>query len=185
MKGLATRTLWSEKVILDDDDETKVYDGYPYLFLNAFPALAPSDVRSLALAGRLLARSIVVYDNVMDGRALDHPTTTDALRAQALQFEAYHLLYQLFPPDTAFWRRFRNYLIEYANACLQEQRFASGERPWQEYTESLALEIAVAKSDVGKVIGIGGRNLAALRTFVNALGAQHDVKASLELIEPA
>lgn len=135
---------WFEGLVLNTDNG--MYDGYPYLFLSAFPSLTPADVQSLALAGRLFAQSLFAYDNMIDEISL----TTSALGAQAMQFEAYHLLYQLFPPHAAFWGRFRSYMAKYANACLQEQRFASGERPWQEYTEPLALEIAVAKTGVAK-----------------------------------
>ncbi len=147
---------WFEGFALSADNETNIYNGYPYLFLGAFPALTPSGVQPLTLAGRLFASSLFAYDNLIDGMS----RATNALSAQAMQFEAYHLLHQLFPPDTAFWRRFRSYMAEYADACLQEQRFASGERPWQEYTESLALEIAVAKTGIAKATVAGLVELA-------------------------
>ncbi len=147
---------WPEGISLGHNNKATIYDGYPYLFLSAFPSLTPSGVRSFSLAERLLAHSLVVYDDFIDGMSL----ATNALGAQAMQFEVYHLMYQLFPPDTSFWKRFRNYMAEYANACLQEQRFASGERPWQEYTEALAFEIAVGKTGVAKVTIAGLAELA-------------------------
>jgi predicted RNA-binding protein YlqC (UPF0109 family) len=49
---------------------------------------------------------------------------------------------------------------------------------------AVLLELHVAPSDVGKVVGKHGRNLQALRTLVEACGAKEGRKAFLELIEP-
>lgn len=145
---------WFEELTLNT--ENGIYDGYPYLFLSAFPSLTLSDVQPLARAGRIFAQSLFAYDNVMDGFS----PATSALGAQAMQFETYHLLYQLFPPDSPFWKRFRRYMSEYANACLEEQRFAAGERSWREFTEPLAIEIATAKTGIAKATIAGLTELA-------------------------
>jgi hypothetical protein len=44
-------------------------------------------------------------------------------------------------------------------------------------------EVAVAKSDVGKLIGRSGRTLQAFRTVVAAVGTKLNRKAILEVIE--
>jgi len=145
---------WFEELNLNT--ESGIYDGYPYLFLSAFPSLTLSDVQPLARAGRIFAQSLFAYDHMMDGLS----SATSALGAQAMQFESYHLLYQLFPPDSPFWKRFRRYMSEYANACLEEQRFAVGERPWREFTQPLAIEIAAAKTGIAKATIAGLTELA-------------------------
>jgi squalene-hopene/tetraprenyl-beta-curcumene cyclase len=160
-------------VALSNEDETTIYDGYPYLFLEAFPSLNPSDVRTLALAGRLFAGSLFAYDGMLDRSASGRLMMSNALGTQAMQLEAYHLLYRLFAPDTAFWTRFRRYMAEYATACLYEQQFASGERPWQEYSQAVALEIAVGKTGVAKAAVAGLAELAGddalLETLIGSI----------------
>ena len=141
---------WPDIVALKADSQASIYDYYPYLFLKAFPLLSIADVRPFALAGRLFASSIVFYDKVMDRTSTAHIATTSALRIQAMQLEAYHLLHQLFPPEAIFWKQLRSYIVEYADACIQEQRFASGDLPWQEYTEAIALQIAVGKNGIAR-----------------------------------
>ena len=44
------------------------------------------------------------------------------------------------------------------------------------------LELSVAKSDVGKVIGRQGRNAQALRTILNAVSTKDKKRAVLEII---
>lgn len=153
---------WPGRLIVDRGDEPTIYEGYPYLFLDAFPLLTRSDVRPLALAGRLFSSSIIVYDKVMDRTPANRSAqmVSDALHAQAAQFEAYHILHRLFTPDALFWERFRSYLSGYAEACLQERVFASGERSWREYTEMLALKVAAGKAAITKVAVAGLVELA-------------------------
>jgi squalene-hopene/tetraprenyl-beta-curcumene cyclase len=158
----------------ETDDNTKtIYEGHPYLFAGAFPSLEPSDVQTLTLAGRLFAHSLFVYDGLMYRLSLGHSIATSALQAQAMQFEAYHLLHQLFAPSAVFWQRFRSYVAEYATVCLEEQSFTSGKRSWQEYTESLALEIAVGKA------GIARTTIAGLVELARDDGAFEPLTASI------
>ena len=49
---------------------------------------------------------------------------------------------------------------------------------------SVIYEVSVAKTDVGKIVGKQGRNLAAVRMVVNSVGAKLGRRAILELIEP-
>lgn len=45
------------------------------------------------------------------------------------------------------------------------------------------LEIHVAPQDIGKVIGRQGRNIAALRTLLHAVGAKERKHTLLEVVE--
>jgi len=47
----------------------------------------------------------------------------------------------------------------------------------------ILLEISVAKEDMGKVIGKGGRIATALRTLVGAAAAKMKKRAMLEILE--
>ncbi|MBN1311522.1 MAG: class 1 isoprenoid biosynthesis enzyme [Anaerolineae bacterium] len=158
---------WPGSLTVNRRDRATIHEGYPYLFLDAFPSLTPSDVQPLALSGWLLAGSVVVYDDVLD-RYSSH-ILTNALRAQAAQFEAYQILHQIFPPDAAFWRRFRSYMRAYASACTQEYAFTSGARPWHKYTEPLAFEIAIGKTGIAKAAIAGLAELAQDDTLLTSL----------------
>lgn len=48
---------------------------------------------------------------------------------------------------------------------------------------TVVLEVKVAKSDLGKVIGKKGRNAQALRTIVTAIAAKRRKMAVLEILE--
>lgn len=123
-----------------------------YAFLPAFPSLNPEDIRPLGVFGRLFANSIFLHDPLADREVAAHDAATSTLRIMAMQFEAYRLLHQLLPPDAPFWGRLRTYLAEYAEACLEELRFASGARPWREYSEDLAVKVAIRKSGPSRAI---------------------------------
>jgi len=47
----------------------------------------------------------------------------------------------------------------------------------------ILLEISVAKEDMGKVIGKGGRNATALRTLVGAAAAKLKKRVMVEILE--
>ena len=48
---------------------------------------------------------------------------------------------------------------------------------------STVIELRVAKSDIGKVIGKRGRTIAAMRTIVNASRIQKEKRHILEILE--
>jgi predicted RNA-binding protein YlqC (UPF0109 family) len=50
-------------------------------------------------------------------------------------------------------------------------------------SQSAVLEVRVAKTDIGKVIGKKGRTAQALRTIIQAASAIHKKRATLEIIE--
>jgi uncharacterized protein len=49
--------------------------------------------------------------------------------------------------------------------------------------QTMVLELHVAKTDIGKVIGRQGRTAQALRTIINAASAKDRKRAVLEIIE--
>ena len=52
-----------------------------------------------------------------------------------------------------------------------------------EGNQTTVLELKVAKTDLGKIIGKQGRTARALRTIVNATSAKHKKRTVLEIIE--
>ncbi|HEY7712282.1 MAG TPA: KH domain-containing protein [Candidatus Entotheonella sp.] len=65
-------------------------------------------------------------------------------------------------------------LVDYPDAV--EVRQVDGET-------TCILEIRVAPADIGKVIGRQGRNIASLRTLLNAIGAKEKKHILLEVLE--
>jgi hypothetical protein len=49
--------------------------------------------------------------------------------------------------------------------------------------QTMVLELRVAKTDIGKVIGRQGRTAQALRTIINAASARDKKRAVLEIME--
>lgn len=49
--------------------------------------------------------------------------------------------------------------------------------------KTLIVELSVAPSDLGKVIGKDGRTARALRTLLAATSAKHEKRAVLEILE--
>ena len=52
-----------------------------------------------------------------------------------------------------------------------------------ESDKAVIVELSVAPSDLGKVIGKDGRTARALRTLLAATSAKHDKRAVLEILE--
>jgi squalene-hopene/tetraprenyl-beta-curcumene cyclase len=149
---------WPSGVALQYDtlqSHIRIYDFYPFLFHRAFPSVPEEAVRKLALAGRLFFSSLLLFDRLMDRTSPAHLATEDGLRIQALRFEADLVLHELFPADSPFWNHFQGLISAYAAACLEEQSFATGARPWQEYDEATALRIAVGKNGVARAAVAG------------------------------
>jgi hypothetical protein len=123
----------------------------PHLFLDAFPSLKVETIRPLTVAGQILGTSIVMCDSIIDRENDVFLTTKYGFSFQVMLLEAYNILYSIFPNKSKFWEFFRKYYYEYIDACITEKKFASGELPFSEYTEELALQIAANKSAIAKV----------------------------------
>ena len=50
-------------------------------------------------------------------------------------------------------------------------------------THSLIIELSVAKTDIGKVIGKKGKTIHAIRTLLMSVASRNGVRVSLEIIE--
>ena len=50
-------------------------------------------------------------------------------------------------------------------------------------THTLIIELSVAKSDIGKVIGKKGKTIHAIRTLLMSVASRNGVRVSLEIIE--
>lgn len=161
------RNPWPEEIM--QLGEARIYDFYPYLFFELFPGVGLEKIRPLALAGKLYCRSLFWADNLMDEQ-LSHVDRTNAtLSIQSAQFESYQCLHELFFPQAAFWSHFRTHLIDYTNACILEQQFRSGNQPWSEYTESVALNIVKGKTGIAKVAIAGLAEMAGDDEYVKLL----------------
>ena len=130
---LATRTAlshlqekWPDGVALSFERKGIYYYCLPYMFVSAFPSLQLTELRPLNLATCLFASSFFLYDKLMDCNPSPYLSAMTGLQVQAMQFEAYQQLHQIFAPKQVFWSRFQTYVVEYAEACLLEQQFRSG-----------------------------------------------------------
>jgi squalene-hopene/tetraprenyl-beta-curcumene cyclase len=151
---------WPSAVKLDLRAEVSIYDYHPYLFAPAFPELDARQVQSLAVAARLFASCMFLSDTAIDGPADAAFGSIAPLQTVAMQFEAYRLLNQLFPGDSGFWSRFGTYLRDLAEACVIEAEFGSGRRPWRQFTEAVAGEVAIKKAAIAKASVAGLAELA-------------------------
>jgi uncharacterized protein len=49
--------------------------------------------------------------------------------------------------------------------------------------DALVLELSVGEDDTGQVIGRRGRTISALRTVMRAVGASHDQRVLVDLVD--
>lgn len=148
------------------------YDAFPHLFAAAFPSIPATQLETFSIASRLYATSIFLHDKLYDEdsqAAVARALPINAARVLALQYEAYHLLHELFPADSVFWSDFRGYLIEFARACAEEQRFVVGDRSWRDLSEGVALDIARAKNGVARATLAGLASMSGTRSPLPAL----------------
>ena len=54
---------------------------------------------------------------------------------------------------------------------------------FEEDDGTLVLELHVAEDDTGKVIGRGGRTVAALRTVIKACSARHERRVLVDVVD--
>jgi hypothetical protein len=132
-----------------------VYFHFPSFLIGAFRHLTPEGSMPLCAFCRIYAESIFWQDKIIDGTPIEEPPATIALRVMLMQAEAYQLLHQMFVPDARFWLRFREYLLEHANACLLERQFATGQRPLHECTDVVRHQIVLGKNGLARTIVAG------------------------------
>lgn len=166
---ISRQQRWSDGVTMTSNVPVSMYDCYPYLFLGAFPSLSPTSIRPLAVAARLMATSMVIYDQFMDRTTGSYQATKVGLSLQAMQFEAYDILYSLFPAGSVFWKCFHENYVKYTDACIKEKELASGDLDFSEFTESLALEISGNKAGICRAVIAGLVELAQDDTYLEPL----------------
>ncbi len=142
-KAVIIQSRWSKEISIHRTEEntTSIYDCFPYLFIEAFPNLTGEKVEQLSLAGRLYATSLFLCDALMDQEMKGITAAVASVNVTALQSEASHILYELFPTESNFWIHFRGYLKEYIEACLREKVFLANNSDWNDFTDELAFQI--------------------------------------------
>jgi len=50
-------------------------------------------------------------------------------------------------------------------------------------TQTLIIELSVAKEDIGKIIGRNGKTIQAMRTLLMAVASRNGIRVNLEIIE--
>jgi len=167
---------WPDSINLNisGDAPPSLYDCHPYLFAGAYPALPPERLHALGVAARLFASAAFLADRVLDDASPARASIV-FVRASAMQHEAYRLLHELLPPQGPFWDRFRHYVADHARAVVEERRFVSGERPWAEYTETLALDLARKRAGLAKATVAALADLSQESAPVRALEESIDL----------
>ena len=73
-------------------------------------------------------------------------------------------------------------LLEFLAKSLVDDQNAVSVDPAEE-EDALVLELRVGEDDVGQVIGRRGRTITALRTVMRAVGASHDQRVLVDLVD--
>ena len=74
-------------------------------------------------------------------------------------------------------------LVEFLARALVDDPDAVSVESFEEDDGTLVLELAVAESDAGKVIGRGGRTAAALRTIMKACAVKHGRRVLVDVVD--
>ena len=115
---------WPVALQPEADDPTKLdssLDVFPNLFVDAFVGVSDSDLQIVALATRLLSTALLLGDRAMDGDSKGESLARNLLRAQAMNFEAQFTFCRALGADSGFWRSYRECLVQYAGACVEER----------------------------------------------------------------
>jgi predicted RNA-binding protein YlqC (UPF0109 family) len=74
-------------------------------------------------------------------------------------------------------------LLEYLVRSLVDEPDEVTVEAIEEDDGTVVLELRVAEDDVGKVIGRGGRTVAALRTVMKAVAVRHDCRVLVDVVD--
>ena len=153
-----------------------VYYDLPYLMAGAFPAVDFAQIQLLGQVARLLAQAVIDFDKVLDDGSLGMSHRGGHVMAgQAAQFEAFHLLYRLFPIDSSFWSAYRRHASRYAHACILELEHRERRGDAGALTLSQAVALAVEKNALAQIIP------EALGLLSGDTAGAERIRASLEL----
>ncbi len=122
---------------------------YPFLFATAFPAARVEDLRTLALANRILLEAILLTDQKVDENRPWAPV--DFCLVDGYFQQALTLLVPLFPLDHGFWQTTQEWFLQHGRAVLKEQarhrhRFSSYSR--DEFYEIATGKVALLKTNL-------------------------------------
>jgi len=92
---------------------------YPFLFVSAFPSVAVEDLRTLALANRILLEAILLSDKKIDET---RPwTPADFYLVDSYFHKALEMLIPLFPLEHVFWQKTQEWFLQHGRAIIKEQ----------------------------------------------------------------
>jgi predicted RNA-binding protein YlqC (UPF0109 family) len=74
-------------------------------------------------------------------------------------------------------------LLAYLARTLVDEPGEVSVESFEEDDGTLMLELQVAEDDTGKVIGRGGRTVAALRTVVKAAAVRHERRVLVDVLD--
>jgi predicted RNA-binding protein YlqC (UPF0109 family) len=74
-------------------------------------------------------------------------------------------------------------LLVYLARTLVDEPGEVSVESFEEDDGTLVLELQVAEDDTGKVIGRGGRTVAALRTVVKAAAVKHERRVLVDVLD--
>lgn len=74
-------------------------------------------------------------------------------------------------------------LLAYLARTLVDEPGEVSVESFEEDDGTLVLELQVAEEDTGKVIGRGGRTVAALRTVVKAAAVKHERRVLVDVLD--
>jgi uncharacterized protein len=74
-------------------------------------------------------------------------------------------------------------LLEYLARSLVDEPDEVSVEGFEEDDGTIVLELTVAEDDTGKVIGRGGRTVAALRTVMKACSVRHGQRVLVDVVD--
>ncbi len=117
---------------------------------------APADrLADLREAGRLLARSVVRIDQIVDGDADSDTQANEALTAQICLLQALGVLHRMFPPERRFWAELARLMRIYSSGSLHEHEFRTRKRPWSTLDPIEAVRLTLQKNALAQAAIFG------------------------------
>lgn len=122
---------------------------YPFLFVSAFPPVDVEDLRTLALANRILLEAILLSDKKIDET---RPwTPTDFYLVDSYFHKALEKLIPLFPLEHEFWQKTQEWFLQHGRAIIKEQlshRYRLRSYSQEEFFEISTGKVALLKTNL-------------------------------------
>jgi len=171
----------SAELLLRQGAAVSIYDCHPWLFYEAFPGASEEDVRTLSVAVRLFASSLMTTNPLFGLTASSAGLSVAQMRLRVWQYQACLCLHQLLPPDAEFWIKLSNLLTDVAQAAKTEQLFISGEVDWSTYRD-FAYEVATKENGIGQVSIFGLAQLSQSPAPAELLRSLNDVSFAVRML---